>query len=152
MAILKRTQKLVIHDHVENETGHYINVKMWLSKIHKVVDIDKNVSWKLDSDCKVIYAYLYGFGRSQGWDNIYPNQVDMCDELGISISTMKRKVKLLGECGLIDIIHNREVCQFGSNRYRVKQARHVPRRKWYTVSGKQLTGKMYTFDSSVFRS
>lgn len=150
MAILKRVQKEVINGHVECDVGVYVNVKMWLAKIHKIVDIDTNKEYKIDAECKVIYAYLFGFGKSQGWDNIYPNQEDMCEALSISESSMKRKIKLLGESGLIDVIHTKGVSRFGSNRYRVKQARHIYRRKFYNIKGVQLVGKMYDFDKSVF--
>lgn len=152
MAILKRHKKQVIHDHVENDIGVYVNVKAWLSKIHKVIDIDSNKEWKVDAECKLIYGYLFGFGNTQGWENIYPNQVDIQSYLGISESSVKRKLKVLGECGLIDIIKTKDKSQFTSNRYRVKQARHVARRKWFDINGVQLVGKMYRFDISVFKN
>lgn len=151
MAILKKIQKEVIHTHVEDDIGVYLNVKMWLAKIHTVVDIDSNTTYKLDAECKLIYGYLFGFGKSQGWDNIYPNQDVMCEALGISPTSLKRKIKVMAECGIIDVIHTKKVSQFGSNRYRVKQPRHVDRRKWFDLKGTQLVGKLYLFDYSVYK-
>lgn len=150
MAILKRKQSEIINEHTENDTGHYTNVKKWLSRIHKVVDIDTKQEWKLDAECKLIYGYLFGFGNSQGWDNIYPNQDLMSKELGIGLRSMVRKIKVLGECGLIDVIHTTDKSKFGSNRYRVKQPRHVPRRKWVDIEGVYLKGKLYKWDRSMF--
>lgn len=151
MAVLKKIQKETINDHVENDIGVYLNVKMWLAKIHTVVNIDTNKTYKLDAECKLIYGYLFGFGKTQGWDNIYPNQDTMCEALGISTTSLKRKIKTLAECGLIDVIHTKNVSKFGSNRYRVKQPRYIDRRKWFDLNGVQLVGKLYKFDYNMYK-
>lgn len=125
-------------------------IDMFLLPLSKIVDIDTNEEYKIDAECKFIYAQLQGWGKTQGWNNIYPNQDLMCQELGITASTLKRKLKVLGNSGLIDIIPTKDVSKFTSNRYRVNQPKTIRRRKYYTITGEQLTGKLYKFDSNIF--
>ena len=154
MTIQVREKRAVFDSHVEQDTGNYINVKKWLTRIYTVTDIDApqgRKPWVIDGDCKLIYAYLFNFGKCHGWNKIYPNQDMMEQELGIKNSTLKRKIKILGESGLIDVIKQRQKTGYDSNRYRVKQPAMIGRRKWHDVSGTRLVGKMYDFNMSIFK-
>ena len=152
MAILKREKDERVDPHVSEQTDEYFTVKKWLSKIVKVKDIDSKITWSIDSDCKLIYAYLFNFGKCHGWNSIYPNQSLMCRELGIQTKTLQRKLKILGLCGLIDIIKMRvEGENFYSNRYRVKRPSSVGRRLWLDFDGEELNGKAYKFNYSQFK-
>lgn len=151
MAILKRPKQETIKEHVTNDTGEYFTMKKWLNKIDKVVNIDTGEAWKIDLTCKCIYSYLLNFGNLHGYNNVYPNQDLICDELALNTKTLQRKLKILAECGLIDIIKMKvEGENFYSNRYRTKTAKQVSRRKWYDRNGKQLQGAFYRFDYSQF--
>lgn len=153
MAILKNHKHAVINEHVEAETGYYITVKKWLTRIYKVVDIDTNEVYTIDSDCKLVYAYLFNFGKCHGWDNIYPNQSLIAEELGMHIRTLQRKIKVLGKSGLIDVIKTKDAKtnNFYSNKYRVKRPPSIGRRKWFDINGVELSGKLYKFDYSLFK-
>ena len=154
MTILKREQKALKSKWVDDETGDYFIMRKWLTRLYKVVDRDQPDSvkpWIIDGECKLLYSYLFNFGKHYGWDKIYPNQDLMSEELGIPISTLKRKIKTLGNCGLIDVIKQKDVGTYWSNRYRVKKPSLVPRRRWLDVNQEELKGKLYRYDSSVFR-
>ena len=113
-------------------------------------DDDKNY-WIIDSDCKLVYAYLFNFGKCQGWKSIYPNQELISEELGIPVRTLQRKIKVLGGCGLIDIIKTKDKSLYWSNRYRIRRPTGIGRRKWYDVNKTELTGKLYRFDMSLYK-
>jgi hypothetical protein len=160
MPTLKRTQKILYNDHVEIDTGHYVNVKKWLSRIYRVQAInsikDKKTGldkeWILDSDCKLIFAYLFNFGKVHGFDNIYPNYSLICEELGINDRKLSRKISLLSEVGLLTIIKNKSNNgRFDSNQYKVNTPITITNRKWYNVKGEQLQGQLYRFDYKLFR-
>lgn len=152
VAVLKKHQTERINRHVEEETGFYMSIRHFLARIHTCVDKDNNKEWVIDSDCKLIYSYLSNFGKQHGWHNIYPNQDKMSVDLGIKLSTLKRKVKILGECGLITIVKTKNSGnQYGSNRYKVFTPKTVPRRKWLDCEGTYLTGKIYEFDYKAFQ-
>ena len=160
MPRLKKTKKILYNDHVEVDTGHYINVKKWLSRIYKVQAInsikDKKTGqdqvWLLDSDCKLIYSYLFNFGKVHGFDNIYPNYALICEELGINDRKLTRKIALLSEVGLLTVVKNKSNNgRYDSNQYRVNTPRTILNRKWYNVKGEQLQGKLYHFDYTLFR-
>lgn len=158
MPRLKKTQAIIYNDHVEQDTGHYINVKKWLSRIYKVVAINslkdkqgKDQGWILDSDCKLIYAYLFNFGKASGFDNIYPNYTLICNELGINDRKLSRKLSMLSDIGLITIIKAKSKDgRFDSNRYKVNTPKGINNRKWYDVNGDKLDGKLYRFDYNIF--
>ena len=159
MPRLKKTRQIHYNTHVESDTGHYINVKKWLSRIYKVVAINSlktptgdDMEWFLDSDCKLVYAYLFNFGKVHGWDNIYPNYSLICEELGINDRKLSRKLTTLSEVGLITIIKNKDRAgRFDSNQYRVHTPKTIANRKWYNVNGERLEGALYRYDSGVFR-
>ncbi len=152
MAILKRPKQETINDYVTEDTGEYFTMKKWLTRIDKAVDIDTGESWRIDSDCKQIYAYLANFGKCHGWNNIYPNQELISTELCINTKTLQRKIKVLGEAGLIDVIKMKvEGENFFSNRYRVHTARSVGRRKWIDWKGRVLQGEFYKFSYKQFK-
>lgn len=160
MPILKRTQKILHNEHVEVETGHYINVKKWLSRIYKVQAVNSlkdektglDKDWILDGDCKLIFAYLFNFGKVHGFDNIYPNFTLVCEELGINDRKLSRKIALLSEIGLLTVIKNKSNNgRFDSNRYKVNTPRTISNRKWFDVQGEQLIGKLYKFDYTLFQ-
>ena len=151
MTILKKHQHAIINDHVEEETGHYITVRKWITRLYKAVDIDSNKTYTIDSDCKLIYTYLFNFGKCHGRDNIYPNQDLMCEELGVPLRTLQRKIKILGEIGLIDVIKTKDKSKFWSNRYRTKTPALISRRKWFDVNGVELEGKLYKFNYNLFK-
>lgn len=155
MAILKKHKQAVISEHVDEDTGNFITVRKWLTRVYKVIDIDnsddKTNYWIIDGECKLIYTYLFNFGKCHGWGNIYPNQSLMCSELGIPKRTFQRKIKILGDSGLIDIIKVKNKSLFWSNRYRVQRPVSIGRRKWIDVDGVHLVGKLYQFDSSIFK-
>lgn len=149
MAILKRTQ-------IEDRSGdtkdsiygdeelNYISIKKWLMCIYRVKDVDTKEEWIVDSDAKMIYSYLRNYGVCYGYNSIYPNQDLMAMELGLKLRTLQRKLKLLGECGLIDIIKTKNSKgKWYSNRYRVKTPNFCYRRLWYNINGEQLKGKEY---------
>ena len=159
MPTLKRTRKIIYNDHAEIETGHYVNVKKWLSRIYKVQAINSikdekglDKEWILDSDCKLIFAYLFNFGKVHGFDNIYPNYNLICEELGINDRKLSRKIGILSEIGLLTVIKNKSNNgRFDSNQYKVSTPRTIKNRKWYNVQGDQLQGKLYQYDYSLFR-
>jgi len=155
MAILKKHKQIIINDHVDEQTGHYITVKKWISRIYRVEDIDKpdpkTNYWTIDSDCKLVYAYLFNFGKCHGWNSIYPNQDLIVEELGIPLRTVQRKIKTLGESGLIDVIKTKDKSLYWSNRYRVNRPSNIGRRKWFDVNGVELIGKLYKFDFNTFK-
>ena len=152
MAILKREKKEEVKDFVLEDTGLYFTMNKWLSKILRVVDIQSGVEWNIDSDCKMIYSYLRNFGKVNGYNNIYPNQDLISRELGINVRTVRRKLKTLGECGLIDIIKMRvEGENFYSNRYRVNYPSYVNNRRWFDSEGNVLSGDRYKFNYSQFK-
>ena len=158
MARLKKVKQIVHNDHVEEETGHYINVKKWLSRIYKVVAINqadsdgKDKEWLLDGECKLIYAYLFNFGKAHGFNNIYPNYELICVELGINDRKLSRKMNTLSEVGLITIIKNKSRDgRFDSNAYKVNNPKTISGRKWFDVNKNQLKGKLYTFDYKLFK-
>jgi hypothetical protein len=152
--------KVPYNDHVEQDTGHYINVKKWLSRIYKVVSINdikdnkgNDQEWILDSDCKLIFAYLFNFGKVHGYDNIYPNYELICNELGINDKKLSRKLSILSEIGMITIIKSKSLDgRFDSNRYKVNTPRSIINRKWYDVNKNQLVGKLYQFDYLSFKN
>jgi hypothetical protein len=159
MPRLKKIQKTVYNDHVEQDTGHYINVKKWLSRIYKVISINdikdnnsQDQEWIIDSDCKLIFSYLFNFGKVHGFDNIYPNYELICSELGINDKKLSRKLSILSEVGMITIIKSKSLDgRFDSNRYKVNQPRSIINRKWYDVNKNQLVGKLYQFDYNTFK-
>lgn len=158
MPRLKKTKQVIHNEHVEEDTGHYINVRKWLSRIYKVVATDqpdsggKDKEWLLDGECKLIYAYLFNFGKAHGYHNIYPNYDLICSELGINDRKLSRKLNILSEIGLITIIKNKsDNGRFDSNSYRVNNPKTISNRKWYDVNKNQLKGKLYTFDYKIFK-
>lgn len=161
MPTLKKTKKILYNDHVEVDTGHYINVKKWLSRIYKVQAINSikdtktglDKEWILDGDCKLIFAYLFNFGKVHGFDNIYPNYTLVCEELGMNDRKLSRKIAFLSEVGLLTVIKNKSKDgRFDSNRYKVNTPKTIANRKWYNVQGEQLQGKLYRFDYTLFKN
>lgn len=148
---LKRKLKTTNH-YVTEETDNYMTVRKWLTKINKVVDIDspKKETWMLCGDCKLIYSYLFNFGKCHGWHSIYPNQDLISRELGIHERTLKRKIKVLCDCGLLDIVRQKTQKGFSSNRYIIKTPKTISRRKWLDIEGNVLTGLYYKFDRKQF--
>ncbi|AUR86449.1 coil containing protein [Vibrio phage 1.084.O._10N.261.49.F5] len=159
MPTLKKTRTILHNEHVEEDTGHYINVRKWLSRIYKVIALDKldektglDKVYILDGEHKLLYAYLFNFGKAHGFHNIYPNYTLICEELGINDRKLSRKLQTLSEVGLITIIKNKSKNgKFDSNQYRVNTPKTIAKRKWYNVNGDKLEGKLYRFDSSLFR-
>jgi hypothetical protein len=157
MARIKQTRQIYYNDHVENDTGHYVNVRKWLSRISKVIATDKkdekgkDKEWQLDGDCKLIYAYLSNWGKANGYHNIYPNYTLICDELGMNDRKLSRKLNTLCEIGLITIIKNKgKDGRFDSNQYKIHTPKTIANRKWYNINKEKLTGKLYWFDPSIF--
>ncbi len=158
MARLKKIQKLVYNDHVDNDTGNYFIMHKWLSRIYKVVATDqplpngKDKEWILDGDHKMLYEYLFNFGKAHGFHNIYPNYSMIQEEIALNDKKLSRKLSTLSEVGLITIIKSKSTNgQFDSNRYRVNSPKGISSRKWFNVSKTQLVGKLYQFDYKIFQ-
>lgn len=159
MPRLKKTKSVIVNDHVEGDTGHYINMRKWLSRIYKVVDVHryddkgKNLTWTVDGDCKMIYAYLSNWAKAEGFRNVYPNYTMICEELGVHERTLTRKLNILSEVGLLKIVKNKSKDgRFDSNQYYCNTPQVIANKKWYDVNGVQLMGKLYQFDFKVFKN
>lgn len=155
MTTLKRPQQSYIHDHVDMDKEFHYKTPNWLGRISKMIHKDTDEVFKIDAECKLIYAYLSGFGYAHGWNNIYPNREKISDDLGITLRNVSTKMKVLSGSGLIDIIptySNRFVSQYSSNRYRVKRSEQVPRIKWYNRKGVELVTDEYIFKQQNFQS
>lgn len=158
MARLKKTKQLVRNDHVDDETGNYFIMHKWLSKIYKVVATDqpspngKDKEWILDGDHKILYEYLFNFGKVHGYHNVYPNYSMIQEEIALNDKKLYRKLCTLSEVGLITIIKSKSKNgQFDSNRYRVNSPKGISSRKWFNVKREQLVGKTYLFDYNIFK-
>lgn len=134
---------------IDKEVSYMLPV--YITKIHKVVNLDTGEQIGVSLTDKNVYGFLCGIGYNQGYNSIYPNIDQIAYSLGVNEKTVRRSIKTLESIKLIKVVKVTKKGRFESNHYWVYRPNMIPRVRWLDVLGGVLQGRHYNFNATQFR-